>query len=64
MRDIAAHAGVAPITVSRALSDPTKVNPSTLKRIMEVVEREGFIPDNVAGSMRTPSKVIGTIVRR
>ncbi|MBZ6079096.1 LacI family DNA-binding transcriptional regulator [Microvirga puerhi] len=62
MRDIAAQAGVAPITVSRALSSPDKVSPETLKKILEVVQKEGFIPNNVAGSMRATAKVIGTIV--
>lgn len=62
MREIARQLGVAPITVSRALKDPHKVSPAMRERIFELVAREGFVPDQVAGSMRTPSRIIGTMV--
>ncbi len=51
MREIARRAGVAPMTVSRALADPDKVSPETRARIMAVVEREGFIRNQLASSM-------------
>jgi LacI family gluconate utilization system Gnt-I transcriptional repressor len=62
MREIAQQLGVAPITVSRALKDPDKVSPATRQRILDLVAREGFVPNLVAGSMRTPSRIIGTMV--
>ena len=62
MREIARRAGVAPITVSRALADPDKVSPETRARIMEVVEREGFVPNQLASSMRSRRRIIGTMV--
>ena len=62
MREIAARAGVATITVSRALSDPDKVSPETRERILAVIRRENFIPNNVAGSMRSAGRMVATVV--
>ena len=55
MREIARSIGVAPITVSRALRDPGKVSPETRRKIMEAIDREGFIPNQLAGSMPAPA---------
>ena len=62
MREIASRVGVSPITVSRALKDPDKVSPATRQRILEAIEREGFIPNRLASSMRGTGRIIGTIV--
>jgi LacI family transcriptional regulator, gluconate utilization system Gnt-I transcriptional repressor len=62
MREIAARAGVAPITVSRALSHPDKVQPATRERILAVIDSVGFIPNRVAGSLRNAGRMIGTVV--
>lgn len=62
MREIARRAGVSPITVSRALSDPERVAPETRTRIMEVIAEARFIPNRVAGSLRGQTRMIGTIV--
>ena len=62
MREIARSIGVAPITVSRALRYPSKVSPETRQRILEAIEREGFIPNQLAGSMRSAGRIIGTMV--
>jgi len=62
MREIARRAGVAPITVSRALSRPEQVSEALRTRIMAVVAEAGFIPDRVAGSMRSSGRIIGTVV--
>ncbi len=65
MREIARRAGVAPMTVSRALADPDKVSPETRARIMAVVEREGFIRNQLASSMsslKSRRRIIGTMV--
>ena len=62
MREIARSIGVAPITVSRALRYPGKVSPETRKRILAAIEREGFIPNQLAGSMRSAGRIIGTMV--
>jgi LacI family transcriptional regulator, gluconate utilization system Gnt-I transcriptional repressor len=62
MKEIARRAGVAPMTVSRALANPDKVSPDTLARVMAVVEREGFIRNQLASSMRSRRRIIGTMV--
>jgi LacI family gluconate utilization system Gnt-I transcriptional repressor len=62
MREIASRVGVSPITVSRALKDPGKVSPETRQRILDEIEREGFIPNQLASSMRGTGRIIGTMV--
>src|SRR5579871_3853742 len=62
MREIASRVGVSPITVSRALNDPDKVSPETRERILASIEREGFIPNQLASSMRGAGRIIGTMV--
>lgn len=65
MKEIARRAGVAPMTVSRALADPDKVSPDTRARVLEVIEREGFIRNQIASAMSsTPSRrrILGTMV--
>src|SRR4051812_45316113 len=62
MREIASRIGVSPITVSRALKNPGKVSPETRQKILEAIEREGFIPNQVASSMRRSGRIIGTMV--
>ncbi|KAA2212619.1 LacI family DNA-binding transcriptional regulator [Teichococcus oryzae] len=63
MRDVAQRAGVSPMTVSRALRDPSKVSPAVLRRVEEAVRAVGYVPNRLAGglsSMRT--NVVGMIV--
>ena len=62
MREIARLVGVSPITVSRALNDPDKVSPETRDRVLRAIERAGFIPNQLASSMRGPGRIIGTMV--
>lgn len=53
IRDVAKVAGVSPITVSRALSRPELVTPATLERVRAVVARTGYVPNVLAGSLRS-----------
>ena len=53
LRDVAKVAGVSPITVSRALSRPELVTPETLERVRAVVARTGYVPNVLAGSLRS-----------
>src|SRR5215213_293246 len=62
MREIASRVGVSPITVSRALNNPGKVSPGTRQKVLDAIEREGFIPNQVASSMRGSGRIIGTMV--
>ncbi|MBB5752186.1 substrate-binding domain-containing protein [Prosthecomicrobium pneumaticum] len=62
MREIARRVGVAPMTVSRALNDPDRVSPETRRRILAAIEEAGFIPNQLASSMRGAGRIIGTMV--
>lgn len=56
-------AGVSQVTVSRALSDPSKVSPETLRRIREAVEVTGFVPNALAGALASArSHLISALV--
>lgn len=63
MSDIAAIAGVSPMTVSRALRDPRVVTPETLRKIEAAVAKTGYVPNRIAGSLASRrTNVVGLIV--
>lgn len=63
MSDVAEAAGVALVTVSRALNDPHKVSPDTLARVQSAVKALGYVPDLTAGSLASSrSRIVGAIV--
>lgn len=63
MSDIARAAGVSVVTVSRSLNHPDKVSADTRKRVIEAMERAGYVPDQVAGSLVTrKSHAIGLVI--
>ena len=63
MQDVAEAAGVALVTVSRALNEPGKVKPDTLARVQVAVEALGYVPDLTAGSLASSrSYIVGAIV--
>jgi LacI family transcriptional regulator len=51
IRDVAAGAGVSRQTVSRVLNDKPDVAPETRQRILEVIDRLGYRPSNIARSL-------------
>lgn len=51
MAAVGRMAGVSQVTVSRALSDPSKVSADTLKRIKDAIEVTGFVPNALAGAL-------------
>ncbi len=46
-------AGVSAMTVSRALNKPERVAPATLLKVREVVSQTGFVPNGMAGGLRS-----------
>jgi LacI family transcriptional regulator len=61
--DVAAAAGVSTATVSRALSDPDKVRPDTLARVLDVVKRLGYVPDALGRALASnKTHTIGAIM--
>lgn len=53
VHDIGRLAGVSAMTVSRALNQPERVSPETLKRVLEAVKQTGFVPNAMARGLRS-----------
>lgn len=51
MATVGRIAGVTQVTVSRALSDPSKVSPETMAKIQAAIEATGFVPNALAGAL-------------
>ena len=63
MAEVGRLAGVSQVTVSRALSSPSKVAPETLQRIEDAVARTGYLPNAVAGALASSkSRLIAALV--
>ena len=63
LAEVAAQAGVSPITVSRALRRPDTVQPETRARIDAAVAMLGYVPDPAARALATGrSDVIGVLI--
>ncbi len=63
MRDVAKRAGVSTMTVSRALSEPSKVSEETRERVLSAVKEIGYLPNHLASSLSSNrSTTIGLIV--
>lgn len=52
IKDVAALAGVSIATVSRTLSNPEKVAESTRNRVMEAIEKSGYVANSLARNFR------------
>ncbi len=52
MRDVASHAGVSPMTVSRALRDDSRVSERTKARVLDAVDAHGYRRNEVARNLR------------
>ncbi len=63
LTDVAAMAGVSPMTVSRVLNQPDKVAPATVQKVQEVIARSGFVPNLLAGGLSSQrSRLVAAIV--
>ena len=63
MHDVARHAGVSPMTVSRALRDPSTVSEKMRRKVDAAVREFGYLPNRIAGSLSSKrSNVVGLIV--
>ena len=60
--DVAAHAGVSHITVSRVINDDSRVRPETRARVVAALQELGYQPNNAARALVTGrSQTIGVI---
>ncbi len=63
IRDVAKLAGVAPMTVSRALSTPQLVSESIKARVREAVQSSGYVPNLIAGALSSGhSRLVAAVV--
>lgn len=63
MADVARMAGVARVTVSRVLSNPQSVAPTTRAAVQEAIARLGYVPNLNAGTLASSrSRIVGCIV--
>lgn len=53
MRSVAKLAGVSVMTVSRVLADPSMVAEDTRLRVLDAIEKLGYVPDRTASSLRS-----------
>ena len=61
--DIAEEAGVSKATVSRVLSNSPKVKPESKDRILQIIKKHSFVPNNLAQSLAgSPRKTLGIII--
>jgi LacI family gluconate utilization system Gnt-I transcriptional repressor len=63
VHDVARLAGVSPITVSRSFNSPEQLSAATLERVRAAVARTGYVPNLLAGGLRSAkSKLVAAIV--
>ena len=63
--DVAALAGVSAGTVSRVLSRPDMISEATRKRVLEAVDRLGYVPNGAARAMAMRrTMAIGALIPR
>lgn len=61
--DVARLAGVAPITASRALNEPQQVSPAVRERVLDAVQRSGYVPNRLAGGLASNrSRLVAALV--
>jgi LacI family gluconate utilization system Gnt-I transcriptional repressor len=61
--DVAAAAGVAPMTVSRVINTPDRVSPETTAKVREAIDRLGYVPNLIAGGLSSrKSRMVSAIV--
>lgn len=61
IKDVARHAGVSLMTVSRAINDPKLVRASTLERVQKVISELNYVPDLYARKVRSVGNINKTI---
>lgn len=63
MSDVARAAGVSLVTVSRAINDPGRVKPDTLRAVRAAIEQLGYVPNLLAGGLASQrSRIVAAIV--
>ena len=63
LRDVAKLAGVAPITATRVLNTPEQVSADVRQKVLDAVQRTGYVPNRMAGGLASSrSRLIAAVV--
>jgi LacI family transcriptional regulator len=63
IQDVATHAGVSPMTVSRVVNESPRVSADTRRRVQESVAKLGYVPNRLArGLIQRRTAAFGVIV--
>lgn len=63
LKDIARHAGVSVMTVSKALRDESDVAPATKTRLKALAHQMGYVPDSSARGLRSKTtRMFGLVI--
>ena len=63
IHDVATHAGVSAMTVSRVINDSPRVSPETRQRVQAAIDKLGYVPNRVArGLIQRKTAAFGVIV--
>jgi LacI family gluconate utilization system Gnt-I transcriptional repressor len=63
LRDVAKLAGVAPITASRVLNTPEQVSADVRQKVLDAVQKTGYVPNRMAGGLASSrSRLIAAVV--
>jgi len=62
VKDVAEHAGVGVMTVSRAIRSPESVSKKLRTRVEKAIEALGYVPNRFAGGLASVSSRIVTII--
>ena len=63
LKHVAARAGVSPMTASRVFSAPETVAPATRQRVEAAAAEIGYVPDRIAGALRSgQSNLVAAVV--
>ena len=61
--DVAALAGVAPMTVSRVINTPDRVSPATAAKVKAAIDQLGYVPNLIAGGLSSRrSRMVAAVV--
>ena len=64
IKDIAKKCHVGVSTVSRAMNDHPDINPETKKKILKVIEKSGYVPDNSARNLkRIDARAVAVLIK-
>jgi DNA-binding LacI/PurR family transcriptional regulator len=63
IHDVARHAGVSPMTVSRVTNERPRVRPDTRRRVQDSISKLGYVPNRLARSLiERRTATLGVIV--